>query len=435
MEWQQASGSTPLVPIDIHSEGYFLSDEKQNLQGESLIYDQWGRIFEYLPTPLNTIEEVSERGRPWIKVPCQEYNRLNENFIPIATGREASPIKIYSKYYWTYLAADTSLSPSVYTSDYWTFFVGTRDGKIRLLKPYNLQRKSEDFEFPEEIIDISTDLNPHYMLVLTHTKMWQVFLPLREVLEVEPVDDYLRMFKTNLGLFAVTRTGNIYELILMDRKIIAKLLFNIASHVENLVAVENIGNDAYSGVVFAISYSNKVAILRIIREGNEFFVRHIFQFRAYTKGSVKMETSDFQLFIYPMEGWSDRIESLATLRAYSWKNLIQKKPAYDEYFLPGYEVVSMVHKSRHLAVTLRNTTVVIFDTVTARRLYVITIPEQPVMAKFESNHLTYASDDIFRVSKLPKTNKICCNCLEIFDCSIINSHNSVTTVFVCKDFF
>ena len=424
MEWQEGCSSTAIVPI--------IPPNNEFTRNDIYIYDQWGNIPLYLPTPLKTNEE--ESGNPWIRVK-QETERVRERFRPFAAGQEWSPLKLYSKSYSTYNNNDSCLSPSVYRSDFWLFFIGTKDGIVRSLKPYNLSKVKEDFKFSEEILDISTESHVNYMLVMTQTKLWQVFRPLREISQVGPVDDYLRIVKTELADMVVTKSGKIFELNLSDRKFSLNLIDKIASRVDNLVVVENLGVDARSGVLLAISNGNKVAILRLTRVGKDFNVSLIFQFRVYTEGSVVLETSDSQLFISAPNGWRDREPDLATLRAYSWVNLMQKRPSYEEIFLPGYQIVSITHKKYHLVVTMSYKTIIVYDTIACKRLYVITTPEQPVMAKFESNHFTYTSEDVFRVVKLPKTNKICSECLSVFDSPIINSHNSVSTIFVCKEFF
>ena len=269
---------------------------------------------------------------------------------------------------------------------------------------------------------------------MTHSRMWQVYTPLREVIQVGPVEDYLKMFKTDLANMVITKSGNLFELKLDDRIFDLKLITKLASRVENLVVVENYGVDANSGALLAISHSNKIAILRLTRNGKDFNIRLVFQFRVYTEGPVMLETSDAKLFVNALNGWKDRAPDLATLRVYCWRNLEQKRPSYSDLFLPGYEVVAMSHKKRHLVVTMNFNTVVVYDTIAHRRMYVITTPEQPVMAKFENDHFTYTSNDVFKVVKLPKTSKICSECMLDFDFPIINSHNSVRTIFVCKDF-
>ena len=365
MEWQNASSSTTLVPI--------VPQDNEFLQNELYIYDQWGNVPQYLPIPMNMNDQDSTSGKPWVKANLEE-EKYNENIRPLTAIQEWTPFKLCSKTYSTTKQNDSSLSPSVYKSDYWFYFIGTKDGTVRILQRYNLRKYREDFKFSEQILDISRMVNIRFLLVMTSTKLWQTSLQSNEVVQIGPVDDYLRICHTILVNMVITKSGNLFELALKEQKFNLKLISNIASRVENFVVVENLGDDARSGVLLAISSGNKIAILRLTRVGNEFCVRLVFQFKVYTEGSVILETSDDHLYVHALNGWRDRDSVLTALRVYSWRNLMQKRPSYEELFLPGYELVSMTHKRHYLVVTMSFNTTIVYDTIKLRRLYVITTP-------------------------------------------------------------
>ena len=425
MEGQQAGSSTAVVPQENES------------TDDVYVYDQWGNVPLYLPYPLKT-NDYSAYPKPWIRV-NQEPEKYKEYYRSIAAGQDVSPLILNSKSYVSNQTKDTILLPTVYKSNLRHFIIGTRDRIIRILRSYNLSKFRDDYTIPnggpDEIIDISTGLHPDYILVLTINYLWQIYLPGGDISRVGPPEHYLKMFKTGLATFAMTVNGYIIELKLVDRDVYMEQIVKIASEVEDLVVVENIGGDTRSGVLLAISNCNKVAILRLTYVGKEYCARLLFQFRVYTQGSLMLETSDSHLIIHAKKGWRDRETELATLRIYTWKNLIQRRPAYEELFLPGYKVKSIVHKKSHLTVTLDYNIIVVFDVISLKRICVIITPEQPVMAKFERGFLTYTSDDVFRVTKIPKASKICSECLSVFDSPMINSHNSVSTIFVCRDYF
>ena len=422
MDWSNEFGiNTTIIPVPI------------NFREETNYFNQpRGDNFNYQPSNTTHNEDRVDRNGNWILIDDQETENIRENFRP-SIITPYTPISLYNKRYWTKLEDGTDMDPTVLKNDLQTFFIGTRDGKVRRLKSTNLTKKGEDYVFSEPIIDIEVDAYFLQTVVLTKSKIWQVYETDGKTSQVGPVDEYLKLFDTYLGVFVFTKTGNIYELNRSFHVITVKSTKKIASHIESITAVQNSGTEAV--VYFAITDWNRIAILSLTRkDANDFQIHFVFQFEVNTQGTLQIATTNNKLFVNPTNCWYDQTSAMTKLRSFTWANLVQKQAVFEEILLPGFRVYSMSCDLIDLVVTMGQNTIVIYDANHNKRLYVLTIEEQPIMAKILYNYIIYVAEDVIRVKMLPKTNKVCYRCMSEFENPFINSNNSFTTVFVCKHY-
>jgi hypothetical protein len=119
---------------------------------------------------------------------------------------------------------------------------------------------------------------------------------------------------------------------------------------------------------------------------------------------------------------------------YDWDTIFNQRLYPLAYYLPGQVIRDMRCEMGKLIISMMEKKILIYDTQTMRKLYLIEMEMGVEIGLFLNEYLIFTSFNQIKTQKLAKSNHVCDECINHFDDPSMSSGNSILTICLCKHY-
>ena len=308
-----------------------------------------------------------------------------------------------------------------------------------------------------DVIDLHIDLYKHRNIIILRDIIIEEDKFSDTAVSIDPMGaNFLKLFRTFIGNLVVSTNGWIYELYQYKADIPYRVrlqpIKQLTDGIECATLIENFTLDPSLGVILAIGYKGLIALYQIkqtteptfIGPGRKYDVLRLSMLSTKYDYKMLIASGKDGLYVTGNSGPDAGTHDYVMLYEYKWNCTLNGIKVPWGHYLPGDKVVFVEHELGYLVVGLANAFIIIYQTLTMMKAFVLQTSHLAVLGKFAHNTLTYvANNGVIECRKMPGSTFVkkddrfpfvCDQCKTLFMSPMIqNETHEDFTKFVCKD--